>query len=105
MIEEDMNDEVNQLYHSLEIPNKGLSYNYPGLEHLNEDFPSQLQENSIVHICAYNVNILNKYPFIQYFLYKPYNENNFSFSSPDLFDYVISFVAIRKNNLKNVYRE
>ena len=79
MIEEDINNNVNELYHSLEIPQNSSTYYYPGLEHLNEDFPTSLKEDDYVHICAYNVNILNKYPFIQYFLYKPYNETSFSF--------------------------
>ena len=78
MIEEDINKDVNELIHSLEIPNR-LSYNYPGLEYLNDEFPTILNENDIIHICAYNVNILNKYPFLQYFLYKPHNETSFSF--------------------------
>jgi hypothetical protein len=78
MIEEDMKD-VNELYHSLEIPKDNLSYNYPGLEYFNEEFPTHLKEDDNVHICAYNINSLNKYPFIQYFLYKPYGETSFSF--------------------------
>jgi len=78
MIEEDINKDVNELFYSLEIPNR-LSYNYPGLEYLNDDFPTLLNEDDIIHICAYNVNVLNKYPFLQYFLYKPYNETSFSF--------------------------
>jgi hypothetical protein len=79
MIKEDINNDINELYHSLNIPNCGLVYNYPGLECLNEDFPTSLKENNIIHICAYNINTLHKYPFLQYFLYKPYNDISFSF--------------------------
>ena len=80
MIEEDINKNVNDLFYSLEIPNN-ISYHYPGLENLNDEFPTLLNENDIIHICAYNVNVLNKYPFLQYFLYKPHNETSFSFPS------------------------
>jgi L-rhamnose mutarotase len=80
MIEEDINKNVNDLFYSLEIPKK-ISYNYPGLEYLNDEFPTLLNENDIIHICAYNVNVLNKYPFLQYFLYKPHNETSFFFPS------------------------
>lgn len=82
MIEEkDLNNDINELCHSLEIP-KTLSYNYPGLEYLDSDLSlllSQINENDTIHICAFNVNVLGKYPFIQYFLYKLYQEESFSF--------------------------
>lgn len=81
MIKEDINNDINELYHSLNIPNQGLMYHYPGLEYFDEEFPSFLKENDNIHICAYNVNTLHKYPFLQYFLYKPYNETSFSFPS------------------------
>jgi hypothetical protein len=80
MIEEDINKNVNELFYYLEIP-KIVSYNYPGLEYLNDEFPTLLNENDIIHICTYNVNVLNKYPFLQYFLYKPHNETSFYFPS------------------------
>jgi hypothetical protein len=78
---QDINNDINQLYHSLEIP-KSMPYIYPGLEYLNTDFStlfSEISENDNIHICAYNVNVLGKYPFLQYFLYKPPNEDSFSF--------------------------
>jgi hypothetical protein len=84
MDHEDTNH-IEQLYNTLDIPINTKNFNYTGLEYLNEDLSSlvsKLNENNKIHICAYNINTISKYPFLQYFLYKPYsndNINNFSF--------------------------
>ena len=75
-----LNDEVDNLYKSLNICNTVI---YGGLDYLeNKMLPlfTELDKTPDIkreiNICAYNINISFQQPFIQYFLHKPLNATN-----------------------------
>jgi len=79
-----------------------LKYIYNGVNELNQNIDEyflHLNENCktpIVNICAYHVNNKHKYPFLEYFLFKPTKENGELFKFPT-FDYSSNANVITKS--------
>jgi len=75
--------QVNDMYEKhTSIYNKTVEYlEYDALKTLKQDLDEYLSdvfergEKPTVHICAYHVNLIHKYPFLEYFLFKNTPEN------------------------------
>jgi hypothetical protein len=77
-----VNNEIQELCQSLNIDNHKYYYNCNLQQHLSSFLENN--DNLKCHICAYNINTTNKYPYLQYFLYKKYDtqtRHDFEFPS------------------------
>jgi len=100
-------EQINELYKQQEIfiPSKketNSQYFYEGLDILNDDLTeyfnnaNEKDEKPTVHICAYHVNEMHKYPFLEFFLFKEKKENENLLHFPN-FKYENSFNVLEKS--------
>jgi hypothetical protein len=74
-----VNNEIKELCQTLNVDTQKYYYNCNLEQHLSSFLENDF-ENLKIHICAYNINTTNKYPYLQYFLYKN-NQSDFEFPS------------------------
>jgi hypothetical protein len=98
-----VNNEIRELCQSLNINTEKYYYNCILEEHLSSFLENK--EGLKINICAYNINNTNKYPYLQYFLYKKSDFEFPSFIYKDQQDLITKSLKVIQILCKSFYKD